>query len=278
MFDMLNFKKFFVIIFSFLLCASPFCGKANAEGEYINFLSELDMIKQSFVFDKENRDKLTAELDGTLTDEEISTLPLRRQKYHDAVESILQSHGQVKYNCRVLASWAYCKLRKLGVPCQEIIICRKGSDGKIGGHQAVLVPLNDKGTNHWFVCDISGLSETGNFAFACAELTDYVSEHNDNLVGIMVSNDEDRMFDRTERAGCPGGHDVAVWLAKYSKDKDVSYAIKVLESQKTSRIRVLSGSYELDEDRCCILELLGSSGSLTLRHKALTQGVDFAQV
>lgn len=274
---MFKLKKFFATVLSALLCAPMFMGGVRAEETWKLFVEDLKNIfyERRFVFDEENRNRLTNDLDSSLPLEVVADSTAHRKAYHDAVENILQRGGQVRYNCRVLAAWAYCKLRDLGVNCKEITILSNNPRGGVYQHAAVLIPSNGYGAKKWYICDISDMSQTGNGMFAAVELGEYIAAHKGDYIGMVVNDDEYKSFDIFARSPKLGGRDIAAWLATDADDSDS--ALRVLESQKTGQIKFMSGEDVVSMDGDIIRNLILFSNSRGLADRLINYGISGAK-
>lgn len=268
-------KKIFSVILGFMLCATLFCNIAHAvppspNDNVLQFITKISNIKDKFVFDSVNCDRLTTELDKSLP--QNVSLRDRRKRYHDAVQNILNNGDEVKYNCKVLSAWVWYELRNYNpiVDCKQLIIVSRNENGSINKHSAVLIPFNVNGIKKWYVCDLFYMAQFNNFDFANAELNKYIGAFGNMLIGMIVVNDEYISRDNLTGFGNCGGCDIAAWLASDGNDR--LSALEALRSQKTDKIKIMSSTNTLAMDTGIILSLASLSPELS--QKLLTKGVD----
>ena len=82
---MFKLKKFFATVLSALLCAPMFMGGVRAEETWKLFVEDLKNIfyERRFVFDEENRNRLTNDLDSSLPLEVVADSTAHRKAYQD---------------------------------------------------------------------------------------------------------------------------------------------------------------------------------------------------
>lgn len=166
------------------------------------------------------------------------TLPEARSVRAAEVNKLLQEGKEVNYSDSFLSDWAFCELRKRGVPCEELTISCGASFRRV----AVLIPQVVAGDIRWYVCDLSEISRynsapQGGFGyrrFMFCPLKNYLGLYGSEFRGAIV-NDED--YSCYGGMSVVGGRDVFCWL---SQNGHSAYtAVDILSGMRTGRVKLM---------------------------------------